>query len=202
MPYLWRQLTPEQRASLLEWRRQRSFPWHTPPHAAGATGTYHLTAACLDHRPIIGQSPERMGEFSHALLAAIRPVAVGVHAWCVLPNHYHLLVTASHLRSAIWALGKLHGRTACKWNREQALPGRQVWHGASDRFMRGDRHFWATINYIHHNPIRHGYVDRWQDWPFSSAPEFLASTSRDEAERLWHQYPLGDYGKNWDEPWM
>ena len=66
--------------------------------------------------------------------------------------------------------------------------------------MRSDRHFWATMNYIHHNPVRHGYVTRWQEWPYSSVHEFLAGMSRDEAERIWHEFPLGDYGAGWDEP--
>ena len=68
--------------------------------------------------------------------------------------------------------------------------------------MRGDGHFWATMNYVHHNAARHGYVARWQDWPYSSAHEFLASLSRTEVERLWREHPLKDYGKSWDEPWM
>jgi putative transposase len=200
MAYLWRKLTPEQCASLLAWRKQRSFPWHGPPHAADAAGTYHLTAACLCHARHIGHSPERMAEFCVALLSAIGPSTTGIHAWCVLPNHYHLLASVPDLRAAVRALGKLHGRASFRWNKEEEARGRQVWHAASDRLMRSESHFWATMNYIHHNPVRHGYVARWQDWPCSSAHEFLASLSRAEVERIWREYPLEDYGKGWDEP--
>ena len=202
MAYLWRELTSEQRAGLLAWRKQREFPWHSPPHALRAQGTYHLTAACLDHTAYIGYSTERMADFCGGLLAAMAPVTAGIHAWCVLPNHYHLLVTTPDLRSAIWALGRLHGRTSFRWNKEEGSRGRQVWCAAADRFMRGDGHFWATMNYIHHNPVRHGYVKQWLDWPYSSVREFLAGVGRVKAERLWHEYPLEDYGRNWDEPWM
>jgi len=200
MAYLWRKLRPEQRARLLAWRKQRSFPWHSPPHAVGGRGTYHLTAACLNHRPHLGYSPERMEIFCIDLLAAIIPVTTGIHAWCVLPNHYHLLVNAPDLRSATRALGKLHGRTSYRWNTEENARGHQVWHAAADRAMRSDRHFWATINYIHNNPMRHGYVERWQEWPYSSVREFLASVSRAEAERIWREYPVEDYGSGWDDP--
>jgi len=68
--------------------------------------------------------------------------------------------------------------------------------------MRGERHFWATMNYIHHNAVRHGYVKQWQEWPYSSAHEFLNGLSCEEAKRLWRDYPLEDYGKGWDDPWM
>ncbi len=202
MAYQWRKLTLTQRDALLAWRKQRCFPWHSPPHGTAGHGTCHLTAACLDHAPRIGESPERMADFCAALLAALTPVTSGIHAWCVLPNHYHLLVSVIDLRNATWALGKLHGRTAFRWNKEDNARGRQVWHAAADRFMRGDRHFWATVNYIHHNPIRHGYVTRWQEWPYSSVHEFLSDCSRQEAERIWREYPARDYGRGWDAPWM
>jgi putative transposase len=149
VPYLWRSLTNEQRASLLAWRKQRRFPWHTPPHARAGQGTYHLTAACLDHAPHIGRSRDRMADFCEALLATLEPVTTGIHAWCVLPNHYHLLVSVPDLQTTTRALGRLHGRTSYRWNQEEHTRGRQVWHAAADRWMRSDRHFWATMNYIH-----------------------------------------------------
>ena len=68
--------------------------------------------------------------------------------------------------------------------------------------MRSDRHYWATINYVHHNPVRHGYVDRWTDWPWSSAQQYLTQTGVDEATRIWQDFPIANYGKDWDKPDM
>jgi putative transposase len=58
--------------------------------------------------------------------------------------------------------------------------------------------FFATLNYVHSNPVHHGYVRRWTDWHWSSAAEYLESIGRDEAARLWKEYPVMDYGKKWD----
>lgn len=66
--------------------------------------------------------------------------------------------------------------------------------------MRTDSHFWATLNYVHHNPVRHGYVQHWQDWIFSSALDYLAEIGHVEALKIWKEYPLLDYGKGWDDP--
>ena len=66
--------------------------------------------------------------------------------------------------------------------------------------MKSDGHFWASMNYILHNAVRHGYVERWQDWPFSNAAQYLEAAGRDEAERRWREYPILDYGKDWDPP--
>jgi hypothetical protein len=65
--------------------------------------------------------------------------------------------------------------------------------------LRSDSHFWATINYIHHNPVKHGHVTRWDEWPFSSAAEYLKEVGREEAIRIWKSYPILDYGKGWDD---
>ena len=65
--------------------------------------------------------------------------------------------------------------------------------------MRSEGHFWATVNYIHHNPVKHGYVARWDEWPFSSATGYLKNLGREEAARIWNDFPILDYGKGWDE---
>jgi len=64
--------------------------------------------------------------------------------------------------------------------------------------MKSERHFWASLNYIHHNPVHHEYVEQWQDWPWSSAKEFLERVGRAQALEMWKQYPVMDYGKKWD----
>jgi putative transposase len=54
------------------------------------------------------------------------------------------------------------------------------------------------VNYIHNNPVHHGHVDKWQDWPWPSATDFLDRVGREMAEKIWREYPILDYGKKWD----
>lgn len=121
-----------------------------------------------------------------------------VHAWCVLPNHYHALVETENLRGLLGELGRFHGRTAFEWNGEEMLRGRQVFCRAADRMIRSERHFWATMNYIHNNAVHHRYVKIWTEWPWSSAAAYLESVGRDEAEKVWRKYPVKGYGAKWD----
>ena len=198
MPYLWRKLTPEQRAEILEDRKRFGRPWHSPPHFEyEGTRTFLLTAACFEHNPIIGATPERMSKFSDQLIETIGMESV--QAWVVLPNHYHVLATTDDLKSLASCLGQFHGRTSRMWNLEDKLIGRKVWHRLSDRRIRSERHLYATINYIHHNPVKHGYVEKWTDWPYSSAASYLESVGTEQATTIWRKYPLGDYGKGWDD---
>ncbi len=163
---------------------------------------HHVTAACFEHEAFIGHSAERMDGFARDLLGVLAEHARQTFAWCVLVNHYHALVEAPDILGLIRQLGLLHGRKAHAWNGEEETRGRKVFFRCAERAMRTDRHFWATLNYVHHNPVHHGYVARWTDWPWSSAKEYLAQTGTDEAERIWREYPLGDYGKGWDEEGM
>jgi putative transposase len=55
------------------------------------------------------------------------------------------------------------------------------------------------VNYIHHNPVKHGYAEKWEDWPFSSASGFLEEVGREQAVEFWKRYPVLDYGRGWDD---
>ena len=122
-----------------------------------------------------------------------------VYAWCVCPNHYHVLVNTDRIKQLCKGLGLFHGRSSFRWNGEDESRGRKVWYRCFDREIRSEGHFWATVNYIHHNPVHHGYAEKWQDWPWSSAKEYLDQIGPARAERIWRDYPILDYGKGWDE---
>jgi putative transposase len=201
--YEWRKMTFEQRERVLQGRRERKFPDHSPPHFdLDVPRLVHLTAACFEHRPILGFSPERMAAFEEALTGVLAAEGRMLMAWCVLPNHWHALVRTDDVKSAVRALGQLHGRSSHAWNEEEKCRGRKGWFRCADRMMRSEGHVFATINYIHHNPVHHGYVERWREWPYSSAAGYVDAVGRAEAERRWKEYPVLDYGKGWDEAEM
>jgi hypothetical protein len=97
-------------------------------------------------------------------------------------------------------IGKLHGGTSFEMNREDNARGRKVWFKCSDRLMRSEAHFWTSVNYIHHNPVKHGYVRKWQEWPYSSAPWYLLTHGRKWVLERWKAFPLKGYGDKWDSP--
>lgn len=197
--YNWRKMTAKQRVNMLASRKAHKLPWHGPPHQMADRTLYHLSAANFEHKPIIGQSIDRMIEFEVELLATLSQASVEVLAWCVLSNHYHVLVKSTHILDTLKRLGQLHGRSSFRWNHADNRHGRQCWYRCTDRAMRTERHKWATLNYVHHNPVHHKYVRQWQDWPFSSALRYLEDIGYETAMKRWKSYPLLDYGKGWDD---
>ena len=197
--YNWRNMSQAQREEALEIRKRHGQPWHGPPHGI-EKGWHHIAAACYEHLSLIGTSPNRMAIFEKALLATLGSACESVGAWCVLPNHYHALVQCMSLQECRKALGRLHGRTSFEWNADDSARGRKCWHRVLPKPIKSERHRWATINYIHHNPVHHGYAKTWSAWPFSSARQYLESVGRERAEEIWKSYPVLDLGREWDPP--
>jgi putative transposase len=135
------------------------------------------------------------------LLAVLAAHANQTFAWCVLPNHYHALVEAADIKRLVYQLGRLHGRTSYTWNTEERTRGRKLFFRAVERAMRSDRHYWATLNYVH--LIRCG-TDMWSDGRIGrgAARWKFARAGASEAKRSWREYPIHQYGKNWDDPKM
>jgi len=197
--YDWRKLTDAQRESVLKARKRRRRPWHSPPHNDYREDLcFIIAAACYEHAPIIGNSPERMAECEDEVLKVCQDFGATVYAWCILPNHYHLLVRTDRIKELLSLFGKFHGRSSYYWKKEENKRGRKVWFNSFERDMKSHRHFMASLNYVNNNAVHHGYVTRWQDWEFSSAKLYLEQVGRDEAERIWREYPILDYGKKWD----
>ena len=197
--YNWRKLSEDDREYVLAERKARQFPWHAPPHFDyEGEKTFLVTAACFEHKPIIGSLPGRMAECENELLRISHDVGNCVFAWCILPNHYHLLLRTAQIAELLKRLGKFHGSTSFKWNGEDGSRGRRVWFRAVERSMRSERHFYASLNYVNHNAVKHGYVTKWQDWPYSSAKQYLETVGIERAGEIWAEYPVLDFGKDWD----
>ncbi len=199
--YEYRQMMPAERTRVLAERRSRGRPWHAPPHFGQTDNVYLISAACYEHRPILATDARR-GEWEAAIIAGLVlecPEDIDLRAWVVLPNHYHLLIEGD-LGVFARRVGRLHNGAATRWNREDRTPGRKVWHRFSDRLIRSERHYYASLNYLHVNPVKHGYVARADAWPQSSLLLYLELLGRERLAQWWTQCPIRDYGKDWDYP--
>ena len=146
-------------------------------------------------------SPVRRSEFEILLLAALKEISKEVIAWVVLPNHYHCLVCVEALEHVSAALQHLHGTTSRQWNLEDRLTGkRRVWYRFADTYIRNEAHLHLAFNYIHYNPVKHGYVSNPYDWHWSSLPLYHDDKGRDWLREQWKTHtPPPDFGRGWDE---
>jgi len=78
-----------QREDLLELRKTQQRPWHSPPHFQGDKKRFMVTAACYEHKSVLGASPTRIAAFESELISLFENNSLELYAWVVLPNHYH-----------------------------------------------------------------------------------------------------------------
>lgn len=195
--YDYRKMTPDQKKAVVAERTRRRFPKHSPPHLVDPGKFRIVTAACYEHQKLLN-SAERLGWFEQRLLDHLQGHAVPCAAWVVLPNHYHILVKIEDIKTFTLQLGQLHGRTSFEMNNMDNKRGRTCWYRCEDRCMRTERHYYTSLNYIHNNPVKHGYVQRWGDWPYSSFHWYLERKGGEWLEDAWREYPILNYGDKWD----
>jgi putative transposase len=107
----------------------------------------------------------------------------------ILPDHYHTVLRVRASGTIPQLLLDLHRRSAAHFNREDDTPGRQVWYSYWDRCLWTEGDFWSRVNYIHRNPVKHGYVSAPEDWPHSSWRLFAELASESDTGQGIHRFP-------------
>jgi putative transposase len=113
----------------------------------------------------------RPGDFS-AFLQVIGESSVrlpmGLLAYCLMPNHFHLVVRphadGDLSRWMQWLLNT-HVRRYVKYHSHSG----HVWQGRFKAFpIEDDNHLVTVVRYVERNPLRANLVPRAEDWPWSS----------------------------------
>jgi REP element-mobilizing transposase RayT len=91
-----------------------------------------------------------------------------LHAFVVMPNHVHVLVTPTcDLPGIMQSLKRFTAREA---NKILGLTGHAFWQDENyDRFVRNDVEFGRIVSYIEMNPVRAGLCFAPEEFPYSSA---------------------------------
>lgn len=132
-------------------------------------------------------------EAYRALLAqACRKAHVSVLAYCLMPNHVHLILTPRDEDGLRAALSETHRRYSREVNFREGWRG-YLWQGRFASFPMDENYLLACARYVELNPVRAKMVARPRDWRWSSARAHL--TGRDDA--LVTVSPLLDRVDDW-----
>jgi putative DNA methylase len=92
-----------------------------------------------------------------------------LHAWVVMPNHVHILMTPEENASLSDIVHSLKSYTAKKINDQKSRSG-SVWQrGYYDRYIRNNDHFWSVMRYIELNPVKADLCSQPLEWEWGSA---------------------------------
>jgi putative transposase len=101
------------------------------------------------------------------LAAHCRAAGVEVWAWCLMPNHVHLILVPSDADGLRRALSRVHRIYAGTIQARRKRTG-HFWQGRFGAVAMDERHLAAALRYVSLNPERARLVARAQDWRWSS----------------------------------
>ena len=107
-----------------------------------------------------------------------RRCSVQVWAYCLMPNHSHLIVVPPSAEALRRAIGQAHNAYTREVSRREGWTG-HLWQGRFASFAMDDRHAIAAARYVELNPVRAGMVHHPGEYRWSSARAHLAG--RDDA---------------------
>ena len=93
---------------------------------------------------------------------------VAVWAWCLMPNHVHLVAVPKTAEGLASAVGRAHWRYTRAINFREGWRG-YLWQGRFASCAMDAVHTLTAARYIERNPVRAGLVERAWEWPWSSA---------------------------------
>jgi putative transposase len=161
-------------------------------------GIYHVTARGNARRPIF-EDDDDCACFLVVLASTVGRYRVLCHAYCLMGNHYHLLVQTPEPNLSV-AMRHLNGVYTQRFNRRHERCGHVLQGRFGALLVDGDAYLREVCRYIVLNPVRAGLVAHPRDWKWSSfhatagetaAPGFLSvdwirslSGARTQAEAL------------------
>lgn len=108
--------------------------------------------------------------FEQCVLDALEQVPVRILAYCLMPNHFHLVVEPPHDGDLSLFMKILLGTHSKRWHVFRGSTGAgAVYQGRFKAFpIQADAHFYSVCRYVERNAQRAGLVERAEDWPWSS----------------------------------
>ena len=101
-------------------------------------------------------------------------------AWVLLPDHWHAIVYPRHPLTISEIMEAIKVSATRRINRDRGLTGPLFQSRFFDRALRTVKEYGETVEYIHWNPVRRGYVSRSAAWKWSSAQEYAGVSSGEE----------------------
>ena len=119
-------------------------------------------------------SNEDYNKFCELLDQKVKEEKITLYAWCLMPNHVHLLVKEKD-EPLSNVLGGMLSSFVMWYNTKY----RRVGHLFQDRFrsrpVEDEIYFLRVMRYIHRNPFEANLCDRMEDYLFSSFSHYFRS---------------------------
>jgi REP element-mobilizing transposase RayT len=129
-------------------------------------GLYHVTARGNGRQPIVTDDAD-CERFLAVLASVVERYHVLCHAYCLMGNHYHLLLETPEANLSR-AMRQLNGVYSQGFNRQHRRAGHVLEGRFHAQLVDGEAYLHAVCRYIVLNPVRAGLVAHPRQWAWSS----------------------------------
>ena len=138
-------------------------------------GYHHIVNRGVNRSDIFVDDEDRE-VFVRIMCKASRIYDATVHDYCLMDNHYHLLLENRQENLSL-LMRQINANYAIYFNKKHHRTG-HLWQGRfSSWYILGDDYLYRTIRYIEHNPIEAGIVSQVRDYDHTLAGRILRGES-------------------------
>ena len=163
-----------------------------PPHIFQDKTMYFITTRTRDRTDVLLTHTHKQ-IYWDVFEESLSLFSVPLYGWTINVDHCHFLLYLLKSVDLAKFIQKLHGKSSFLLNKHDKKVGRKIWVNYWDRCIRSERDFFTRLNYIHHNPVKHGYVDKIENYHWSSYQFYQKKYGRDWLTDVFTTYPIIDF---------
>ena len=142
---------------------------HNPPHLFKGYSKYFITVATYRRKDILKPDIIKL-KLLEEIENNFQKYNWGIDDWVILDNHYHLMSQApKNSQELPFIFRDIHRQTSHfikKINKKKT--GEKCFHNYWDTCITFQNSYFARLNYIFYNPVKHGYVKDAKDYKWGS----------------------------------
>jgi putative transposase len=154
------------------------YPHHITQRGNRKQSTFFCDADYLKYRSLLRANLPKSG--------------VEIWAYCLLPNHVHLVAVPNESDGLARLLRVTHHRYARHINARNNWQG-HLWQERFHSFPMDEPHLLAAVRYVELNPVRAGLCEKPEQWRWSSVHAHLGGTP----DPLLNPAPMADLVTEW-----
>lgn len=162
-----------------------------PKHILEDDKFYFITARTVDSQWFL--QPDK---YKQILLKIIREKTQKFNfpliAFVILQNHYHLILKVVDSLQIPKIMREINGASARAINKADLAIDRKIWWNYYDHVIRNENDFFKHLNYIHQNPIKHGFSKEFGGI-FSSYNAWVEKKGKEYLDQAFEKYPIVDF---------
>lgn len=161
---------------------------HAPAHLFLENYPYFITAGTYLKQHFF-TSDQGKALLLEAIQQTLWKSSTDLMAWAILSNHYHLVMGLKDPFLLPEIIRKIHSESSVELNKTEKQTGRKIWQNYWDRCIRDEKDYYCKMNYVHFNPVKHGYTEEPSEYGFSSYGLYMKKLGREQLERIVMKYP-------------